>query len=69
MLCGCIASGETKCDGCSRVIEHGERYLVVEENESKKRFCVDCSLSKGYAKYVKDKSEEVLTFFPSELKQ
>ena len=65
---GCIATGEIKCDGCHRLIEHGDRYLLIEEKEGEKlRFCIDCCLSEGYAAYVKEKGEQVLTFFPSEL--
>lgn len=61
---GCIAIGEIKCDGCQRLIEHGQRYLLLERSEGEKsRFCVDCCLSKGYAAYVKEKGERVLTFF------
>jgi hypothetical protein len=33
----------------------------------KSRFCVECCLAKGYAAYVKEKGEEVLTFFPTSL--
>jgi len=37
----------------------------MEEKEGKKKhFCVECSVAKGYAAYVKEKGEEVLTFFP-----
>jgi hypothetical protein len=37
----------------------------VEEKEGEKSdFCVECSVAKGYAAYVKEKGEEVLTFFP-----
>jgi RNase P subunit RPR2 len=62
---GCIAVGETKCKNCHRLIEAGQRYLVMEEKEGKKQhFCVECSVAKGYAAYVKEKGEEVLTFFP-----
>ncbi len=63
---GCIAIGILKCDSCNRSIEHGERYLLIEEdnNEDKKqRFCVDCCISKKYCSYFKEKGEEVLTFF------
>ena len=60
---GCMATGEIKCDGCQRVMEQGERYLVMEEDE-KLRLCVDCCLSKGYATYSEEKGERVLTFFP-----
>ena len=62
---GCIAVGEIKCDNCQRLIEAGERYLLLEEKEGEKScFCVECSVAKGYAAYVKEKGEEVLTFFP-----
>ncbi|MBM3119925.1 MAG: hypothetical protein FJ006_10365 [Chloroflexi bacterium] len=66
---GCIAVGEIKCDSCSHLIEHGERYLLIEEKEDEKsRFCVDCCLSKGYAAYVEEKKGELmLTFFPARL--
>lgn len=62
---GCVAVGEIKCFNCQRLIEAGHRYLVVEEEEGKKQdYCVECSVAKGYAAYVKEKGEEVLTFFP-----
>jgi hypothetical protein len=62
---GCIAVGDIKCDNCKRLIEAGQRYLVAEEQAGKKlHFCVECSVAKGYAVYVKEKGEEVLTFFP-----
>lgn len=62
---GCIAVGEIRCNNCQRLIEAGERYLLLEEKEGEKScFCVECSVAKGYAAYVKDKGEEVLTFFP-----
>jgi len=62
---GCIATGEMECGGCQRVIRHEERYLILEEKEGERlRFCVDCCLNKGYASYLTDKGEEVLTFFP-----
>jgi hypothetical protein len=62
---GCVAVGEIRCDNCQRLIEAGHRYLLLEEKEGEKScFCVECSVAKGYAAYVKDKGEEVLTFFP-----
>jgi hypothetical protein len=37
----------------------------MEKKEGEKsQFCVECSVAKGYAAYVKEKGEEVLTFFP-----
>jgi len=62
---GCVAVGEIRCDNCQRLIEAGQRYLLLEEKEGEKScFCVGCSVAKGYAAYVKEKGEEVLTFFP-----
>ena len=62
---GCIAVGEVKCEGCHRLIDHGERYLLIEEDGTETlRFCLDCCLSKKYATHVTEKGEEVLTFFP-----
>ncbi len=59
---GCIAIGEVKCDGCQRLIEYGQQYLVVEETGKKFRFCSDCSLAKGYASYKMEKGKRVITF-------
>lgn len=62
---GCVAVGEIKCDNCKRLIEAGQRYLVVEgEKGDKLQFCVECSIAKGYGAYIKEKGEEVLSFFP-----
>ena len=66
---GCIAIGVTECSICNSSIEHGDRYLLVEDEEdeeSKQRICINCCLEKNYAAYVVEKGEEVLTFFPSE---
>ena len=65
---GCIAVGEIKCDDCQRLIEQGQRYLLMEEKEDEKtHLCVECCLIKGYAAYVSEKGEKVLTFFPTSL--
>jgi hypothetical protein len=65
---GCVSAGEIKCDDCQRLIEPGERYLLMEEKEGEKsRLCVECCLAKSYAAYVKEKGEKVLTFFPTTL--
>lgn len=65
---GCIVIGETQCALCQNTIEHGERYLLIadddEAEDKKQRICVDCSIKKKYAAYVKEKGEQVLTFFP-----
>ncbi len=65
---GCIAIGEIKCDICNNTIEHGERYLLIsdddEAEEKKQRICVDCCIKEKHAAYIKEKGEQVLTFFP-----
>ncbi|MFC1991889.1 hypothetical protein ACFLVC_04130 [Chloroflexota bacterium] len=68
---GCISLGEIHCDECQRIIPHSERYFAVEEEngieaESGKtmRYCIECSLEKGYAYYKETKDEKVLTIFP-----
>jgi hypothetical protein len=66
---GCIAIGETECSICNGSIEHGDRYLLIEDEEneeSKQRICIKCCVEKNYAAYVVEKGEKVLTFFPSE---
>ena len=68
---GCIAIGEVRCDGCSRIIRYPERYLAIHEKDGVEveegetsRYCIDCCLEKGYAHYKLEKGERVLTFFP-----
>ena len=61
---GCIAIDEVRCDGCGRIVRHPERYLAIDEEEKTSRYCVDCSLEKGYAQYKMEKGKQVLTFFP-----
>ena len=61
---GCIAVGIIKCDSCGSNIEHGERYLLIDDEkvDTKQRFCVNCSLKKKYARYITEKGEKVLSF-------
>jgi hypothetical protein len=62
---GCIAVGEVRCEKCQRVLEYGERYVVVDDEGGKEeRFCINCSLSAGYASYKMEKEGQVITFFP-----
>ena len=68
---GCISLGEVSCDICQRKIPYPERYLVIDEEggvEAEKgiavRYCVQCALEKGYARYKEMKGDMVLTFFP-----
>ena len=64
---GCIAIGKIGCDGCHRPLNYGERYLVIDDEKGeKKRFCVDCCLSHGYASYKMEKGEETITFLPKQ---
>jgi len=61
---GLIVSGETKCDGCGRIMRHPERYAYVsEDDEPSLRLCEKCSRAKGYLKKRRDeKGREVETF-------
>jgi RNase P subunit RPR2 len=62
---GGISLGDIHCDNCHRLIPYPERYLLIEEDEGKVScLCTDCSLKKGYARYIEDKGQRVLTFFP-----
>jgi hypothetical protein len=39
--------------------------MVIDDEKGKlSRLCVDCCVSKGYARYTEDKGQQVLTFFP-----
>ncbi len=67
---GCISLGEVQCDECHRTIPHPERYLAVDEKDGAEveegetsHYCIECSLSKGYACYKTEKGNRVLTFF------
>ena len=66
---GCIAVQDVRCDECSRIVKHPERYLLMDEEGGKPkeeprllRYCVDCSLKLGYAAYRLEKGEKILTF-------
>ena len=62
---GCISLGNVQCDGCHRIVQHSERYLIIEEaGGATLHLCADCSLEKGYARYKEEKGERLLTFFP-----
>jgi len=67
---GCISLGEVKCDECHNVILYPKRYLVIDEKDGvedeegeARRYCVECSLKKNYARYKTEKGERILTFF------
>ena len=68
---GCISLGNVQCDDCHRIIPYLERYLAVDEKDGVEvekgetsRYCIDCCLKKGYARYRTEKGEQILTFFP-----
>ncbi len=68
---GCISLGNVRCDDCHRTIPYPERYLAVDEKDGVEveegelsRYCVDCCLKKNYARYRKEKDEQILTFLP-----
>ena len=67
---GCISSGEVQCDECHCTIPYPERYLAIKEKDGiedetgeTRRYCVECSLKKGYAHHKVEKGEQILTFF------
>jgi len=67
---GCISLGEIYCDECHNNIPYPERYLAIEEKDGVedeegevRRYCVACSLAKGYAHHKFEKGEQILTFF------
>jgi hypothetical protein len=74
---GSIAIGEMKCDICTSTIEHGQRYMMLEEEKKSKtdtgiadttelpvqRICLNCCIKKKYVAKKKDKGEEIYTFF------
>jgi hypothetical protein len=69
---GCIVISAFKCDECDTVMEHGERYLLIsddDENSKKTRICTTCAENKGMASYITEKGEQVLTFFGDEARQ
>ena len=64
---GCVSLGNIRCGECQRVIQHSQRYLVIEEPGAEtSMLCADCSLERGYAHYKEEKGERVLTFFAEE---
>lgn len=67
---GCVSLGEIKCDECGKPIPYPDRYLAIDEKDGVEddegelhRYCIECCLKKGYARYKEEKGERVLTFF------
>ena len=67
---GCISLGEVQCLVCQRIIPYPERYLAIDEEDGVEvekgetvRYCIECAIKKGYARYKEMKGEMVLTFF------
>ena len=64
---GCIAVGLIKCDICGQIIEHGDRYLIIEdENEPKQRICLVCCEKHNYGRYEIEKGERIFTLLVDE---
>ena len=64
---GCTSLGDVQCDECHRIMPYPERYLVIDQDDGTVlRLCVDCCLSKGYARYTEEKGQQILTFFVGE---
>jgi len=62
---GCTSLGDVQCDECQRSMPYPERYMVIDDEKGTiSRICVDCCLTKGYARYTEEKGQQVLTFFP-----
>jgi len=56
-----------KCDNCHRIVDYGERYLIVDgEGDERERLCIDCCQSHGYVSYGTDKGKQIITFLPKE---
>ena len=67
---GCISLGEVQCLVCQRIVPYPERYLAIDEEDGVEvekgdtvRYCIECAIKKGYARYKVMKGETVLTFF------
>lgn len=72
---GCISQGTIQCDSCHQNIPYAQRYLSVEEKNKDendagetKRYCIACSLKKGYIAYREEKGKQILTFFQEDKK-
>jgi hypothetical protein len=64
---GCIAVGKVECDGCGRLLKYGEHYLMIDgEEDEKRRFCIDCCVSRGHSTYRTNKGKQIVTFLPEE---
>jgi hypothetical protein len=66
---GCIAVGLIKCDICGKIIEHGDRYLILEEEtEPKQRVCLNCCETHNYGRYEIEKGERIFTLLVDEMR-
>lgn len=64
---GCIAVGLINCDFCGKIIEHGDRYLILDdEEEPKKRVCLNCCENRHYGRYEIEKGERIFTLLVDE---
>ena len=60
---GCISLGDIQCNECHRIIPCPGRYLIIDEAEGTLHLCINCSLDKGYARYIEEKGQKILTIF------
>lgn len=65
---GCIAISEVICDGCGRLLRHGERYLADDaKGGGTTRLCVDCCAKKGMVGHKRERGQEIMTLFGQSL--
>jgi hypothetical protein len=64
---GCIAVGLINCAVCGNIIEHGDRYLIIEdEPEPKQRICLTCCEKHNYGRFEIEKGERIFTLLVDE---
>ena len=65
---GCIAVGLINCNNCGKIIDQGDRYLILEEDtEPKQRICLDCCEKLHYGRYEIEKGERIFTLLVDEM--
>jgi hypothetical protein len=65
---GCIAVGLIKCDICGNIIEHGDRYLILDDDtEPRQRVCLSCCEKRNYGRYEIEKGEKIFTLLVDEM--
>ncbi|MFC2019431.1 hypothetical protein ACFLU4_05695 [Chloroflexota bacterium] len=71
---GCISLGDIQCDNCHQAIPYLGHYLATNEEEKGEegnaptlRYCLDCCLTEGIARYTEERRKQTLTFFSERL--